>query len=177
MNLLLNPTQPAVTSQMTPKDDGKSKQPSAGTEPGTTNPRQVQQNLAKAPFDLNNAAKVLISNLSQNGGKVEGLEILTKNTQQDLTPKGNQIETDTFTARFQGNPIIISIEKDLISAADGNNMNQVGMPNKVIISSGGDSVTTTSQELGGKMQDSYLGEGKLYLINFNLNKSLPKEIK
>jgi hypothetical protein len=147
------------------------------TEPNLKR-RHALTGLAKPPFNLSNVAKILISSLSQNGGKVEGLEILAKHTQQNRTEKDNQKETDTFVARFKGNPIIISIEKDLISAADGNNKNQVGIPNKVIISSEyGDSISTTSQELGGKKQDSYIGEGKLNVINFNLNKLVPKETK
>ena len=106
------------------------------------------------------------------------MQVIAKNTQQDLGQKDNQKETDTFTARFQEHPITpitISIEKDLIPALDGSDK-LVGIPNKIIISSGGDSVTTTSQELGGKMQ-AYIGEGELNTINFNLNKLVPKKLK
>jgi hypothetical protein len=173
MNLSLNPTHTTTTTpEMTINNDGQSRQASAGTEPETTNPRKISQNLARPPFNLNNAAEVLISSLSQNGGEVKGLKVLIRETRQ----KDNQ-ETDIFTAKFQEEFITISIVKDLISTADSSN-NKIGIPNKVIISSEyGDSISTTSQELGGKKQDSYIGEGKLNLINFNLNKLVPKETK
>jgi hypothetical protein len=179
MNLSLSTTQNAATSQII-NNSGQGKAPSAETKPETTNLRAEAAKLAEAPFNLNDAAQVLISNLSQNGGKVEGLQVIAKNTQQDLKQKDNQKETDTFTARFQGHPITISIEKELILTADGSKdkENKVGIPNKVTISSESHgSISTTSQELGGKKQDSYIGEGKLNLINFNLNKLVPKETK
>ena len=169
MNLSLSTIQTAPVLQTI--DNGQGKQPSAATKPETTNLREGLTNLAKAPFNLNDAAKVLILKLSQNSGKVEGLEILAKNTQQDLRQKDNHRETDIFVAKFQGNPITISIEKNLITAADGNDKDEVGIPSKIIISSEhGGSITATSKELGGKTKDSYIGEGKLNVINFNLNK-------
>jgi hypothetical protein len=73
--------------------------------------------------------------------------------------------------------LALFLQATLISAADGNNKNQVGIPNKVIISSDGGSLTTTSQELGGETQNSYFGEAKLNVINFNLDKLVPKETK
>ncbi len=170
MNLSLSTIQTAPAPQTI--DNRQGKQSSAETKPETTNLREGLTNLAKAPLNLKDAAQVLISILSENGGKVEGLQILAKNTQQDLRQKDNHRETDIFVAKFQGNPITISIEKNLITAADGNNKkNEVGIPNKIIISSEyGVSIITSSKELGSKGQDPYIGEGKLNVINFNLNK-------
>jgi hypothetical protein len=177
MNLSLNPTHTTTTTpEMTINNDGQSRQASAGTEPETTNPRKISQNLARPPFNLNNAAEVLISSLSQNGGKVEDLQILSKNTQQDLTRIDNQTETDTFVAKFQGTLITISIEKDLIPTALGGKKDEkIGIPHKITIESDNGSATRTRRDLGD--DNAYIGEGKLNLINFNLNKLVPKETK
>jgi hypothetical protein len=177
MNLSLNPTH---TSNPDGIMEALQRAERSTTASATTAPaRETGVHLAQESFNLNDAAEVLISSLSQNGGKVEGLQILSKDTQQDLTRIYNQTETDTFVAKFQGTPITISIEKDLIhTALGGEQYEKIGIPNKVTISSESHgSIAITSQELGGKKQDSYIGEGKLNLINFNLNKLVPKETK
>jgi hypothetical protein len=174
MNLSLDTTSPALTSSQIIDDIGQGTQ-AAITGTRTADPRTEGVQLAQAPFNINQAA-VLISSLSQNGEKVEGLQITKKDTQRDLTQNDNGKETDIFNATFQGTPITIRIEKYLISAPDGSNT-LVGIPNKVTISSQGGSITTTSKELGGETQDPYIGEGKLNTINFNLNKLVPKETR
>ena len=136
-------------------------------------PKQTLRDLAKVPFNLDNAAKVLVSSLSQNGGKVEGLEVFKKNTQQGLTQNK---ETDTFIAKFKETPIVIEIEKDLIKAADGGSKNdKVAIPNKVSIASEQKSISISSEQLGGKTGGSYIGEGSLNVINYNLDKLVPKK--
>jgi hypothetical protein len=181
MDLSLKPTSTSTSDEITRALPTAER---STTAPATrASARDAGVHLAQASFNLNNAAEVLISSLSQNGGEVEGLQILSKDTQQDLTRIYNQTETDTFVAKFQGTPITISIEKDLINTAygskeNGSNYEKIGIPNKVTISSESHgSIAITSQELGGETQDPYIGEGKLNLINFNLNKLVPKETK
>jgi hypothetical protein len=175
MDLSLKPTRTSTSDEIT-----RATAESPTRAPATTaSAREAGVHLvAQASFDIDQAAEVLISNLSKNK-EVKDLQILSKDTQQNDDGK----ETDIFTAKFRGTSITISIEKDLINTAygskeNGSNYEKIGIPNKVIISSEyGDSISTTSQELGGKKQDSYIGEGKLNVINFNLNKLVPKETK
>lgn len=101
------------------------------------------------------------------------MQITKKDTQRDLTQNDNGKETDIFTAKLQGTPITISIEKYLISAPDSSNT-LVGIPNSITIESASGNVTRSSEDLG---TSAYIGEGKLNTINFNLNKLVPKETK
>jgi|LakMenEpi08Jun12_1017391.scaffolds.fasta_scaffold00031_3 hypothetical protein len=173
MNLSLDTTtSPALTSSQIINDIGQGTQ-AAITGTRTADPRTEGVQLAQAPFNINQAA-VLISSLSQNNGKVEGLQITKKDTQRDLTQNNNGKETDIFNATFQGTPITIRIEKYLINTAYGSNDEKIGIPNSITIESASGNVTRSSEDLG---TSAYIGEGKLNTINFNLNKLVPKETK